>query len=99
MENEVWQLRRGDQLVGTLTLEAVDMFWSDCHFESSTGWPAVKPFIEASREAWERGDQAAAVVADEAIHALDLTLVPADGGESVRDFLLRIDGDSARFRN
>jgi hypothetical protein len=98
MGEQVWQLRRGHQVVGVLRLEAVDMFWTDCRFEPSTGWPALKPFIDASRAAWERKDEDAAIAADEAIHALGLELVPEGGGEVIRDFLLRIDGDTARFR-
>ena len=29
MENQTWQLRWGHEVVGTLELEAVDMFWTD----------------------------------------------------------------------
>lgn len=74
------------------------MFWTDCRFEPSTGWPALKPCIDASRAAWERKDQDAAIAADEAISALGLELVPEGEGEVIRDFLLRINGDTARFR-
>ncbi|MFE2544199.1 hypothetical protein [Actinacidiphila glaucinigra] len=35
---------------------------------------------------------------DEAISVLSLELAPEDGGEPIRDFLVRIKGDSARFR-
>ncbi|UXY24933.1 hypothetical protein N8I84_41565 (plasmid) [Streptomyces cynarae] len=98
MEDQVWQLRRGHEVVGVLTLEAVDMFWTDCRFEPSDGWLGLKPFIDASRAAWERKDQDAAIEADEAIYALGLELVPESGGEIIRDFLLRINGDTARFR-
>ncbi|MFJ1731343.1 hypothetical protein [Streptomyces sp. NPDC088254] len=98
MADQVWRLRRGHEVVGVLTLEAVDMFWTDCRFEPSAGWSALKPFIDASRAAWERKDQEAAIEADEAIYALGLELVPERGGEIIRDFLLRISGDTARFR-
>ena len=100
-ENQVWQLRRGDEVVGFLTLEAIDMFWTDCRFEPSAGWPAVEPFIEASRAAWQRKDRDAALAADETIQALGMSLVPegGGGGEVITDFLLRIDGRVARFRH
>lgn len=98
MEDQVWKLCRGHEVVGVLTLEAIDMFWTDCRFAPSAGWPALKPFIDVSRAAWERKDQDAAIEADEAIYALGLELVPDGGGEVIRDFLLRIDGDTARFR-
>ncbi|MGK5500681.1 hypothetical protein [Streptomyces sp. URMC 125] len=98
MSDRVWRLRRGEEEVGKLSLEGVDMFWHDCRFEASSGWPALRPLFEASHAAWERQDTDAAVEADEAIYALGLELVPEDGSEPITDFLLRIDGDSARFR-
>ncbi|AVH57533.1 MULTISPECIES: hypothetical protein [Streptomyces] len=98
MQDRVWQLRRGDEVIGRMTLEAIDMFWHDCRFEASTGWPTLKPFVEASRAAWKQGDTEAALEADEAIYALGLELVPEDGGEPITEFLLRIDGNFARFR-
>ncbi|MER5877620.1 MULTISPECIES: hypothetical protein [unclassified Streptomyces] len=100
MEHQVWRLCRGHEVVGVLTLEAIDMFWTDCRFEPSNGWPALKPFVDASRAAWGSRDQDAGIKADEAIYALGLELVPDNGGAVIRDFLLRIDGDTAtaRFR-
>ncbi|MEU3087030.1 hypothetical protein ACWCQ0_01085 [Streptomyces massasporeus] len=100
MEDRTWQLRRGEEEIGRLTLEAVDMFWHDCRFEASAGWVTVSPLIEESRRAWERGDTETALKLDEAIDALDLELVPNSEGEPITDFLLRIDMDagSARFR-
>ncbi|MGP3980874.1 hypothetical protein [Streptomyces sp. KR80] len=98
MENRVWQLRRGEEIIGTLTLEAIDMFWFECRFEPSSGWPAFKPFIDASHAAWQRKDVAAARAADDEIYALGLEMVPDDGGEIIRNFMVRISGDHARFR-
>ncbi len=94
-----WQLRRGDALIGTLTLEGVDMFWADCRFEPASAWETVRPLFDASRDAWRRGDEGGALAADEAIHEAGLVLVPGDGGAPITDFLLRVSGESARFRS
>ncbi|MFH8886215.1 hypothetical protein [Streptomyces californicus] len=99
MTEKSWQLRRGEHLVGTLTLEEADMFWSDCHFAPGPAWEAVRPLFATARNAWSRCDEAAAVAADEAIDAEGLALVPADGGEPITDFLIRIAGEAARFRH
>ncbi|MBD2828088.1 hypothetical protein [Streptomyces californicus] len=99
MTEKSWQLRQGERLVGTLTLEEADMFWSDCHFAPGPAWEAVRPLFAAARDAWSRGEEEAAVAADEAIHAEELALVPADGGEPITDFLIRIAGETARFRH
>ncbi|WP_282202409.1 hypothetical protein [Kitasatospora fiedleri] len=98
MTEESWQIKRGDGLIGTLVLEEVDMFWTDCRFVPSPGWENLRPLFEALRDAWRTGDTDAAVEADEAIHAVGLVLVPMDGGAPLTKFLLRINGNKARFR-
>ena len=98
VENRTWQLRRGEELIGGLTLEVIDMFWYDCRFEPSASWPTLRPFAEASRDAWQRRDMEAAVKADEAMHALGLELVPDDGSEPITRFVLRVSGNVARFK-
>ncbi|MEW2131602.1 hypothetical protein [Streptomyces sp. NPDC005435] len=93
-----WQLKRGDSLVGTLTLEGADMFWTDCLFRPGPAWETVRPLFEASEEAWERDDEDAALAAEEAVYEAGLVLVPGDGGVPLTDFLLRVSGATARFR-
>lgn len=99
MAEMCWQLRQKDRLIGTLTLAGIDMFWADCHFEPAAAWDDLRPLFAASRDAWVRGDEEAALAADETIHAEALILVPDAGGEPITDFLIRIDGATARFRH
>ncbi|MEU6540649.1 hypothetical protein [Streptomyces sp. NPDC047000] len=84
--------------MGTLRLEAVDMFWTDCRFEPGPGWSAVRPLFEASRDAWLAHDREAARATDERIQQAGLVLIPDDNSEPMRDFIVRIHGDQARFR-
>ncbi|MCX5396865.1 hypothetical protein [Streptomyces sp. NBC_00102] len=98
MAEPSWQLMQEDRLVGTLVEKEVDMFWTDCHFAPEPGWDDLRPLFEASRDAWRSGDEEAAVEADEAIYAQGLVLAPLDGGAPLTEFLLRINGDKARFR-
>jgi hypothetical protein len=67
--------------------------------QSAPAWEALRPLFEASRDAWRRGDEDAALAADEAIHDSELVLVPGDGGAPLTDFLLRISDETARFRS
>ncbi|QKW05361.1 hypothetical protein HUT18_02190 [Streptomyces sp. NA04227] len=99
MTTRSWQLKRGDLLMGTLTLAGVDMFWTDCRFEPASAWETVRPLFEASHDAWERGDEDSALAADEAIAEAGFVLVPGDGGAAITDFLLRVSGKNARFRS
>ncbi|MEU6161904.1 hypothetical protein [Streptomyces sp. NPDC047130] len=99
MAERSWQLRQGERLVGTLTLESGDMFWSDCRFEPGPARQGLAPLFAASRDAWRRGDEDAALAADETIYARDLVLVPSNGGAPITEFLIRIEGEVARFRH
>jgi hypothetical protein len=95
---QIWELRQGDLLIGSLTFEGQDMFWSDCSFRPAPAWEELRPLFEASRDAWRRGDTEAALQADEEMCAAGLVLVPSEGGSPITEFLLRIDGETARFR-
>ncbi|MEK8108612.1 hypothetical protein NKG94_34160 [Micromonospora sp. M12] len=98
MTAQSWKLMQQERLVGTLTFESQDMFWSDCRFAPAPAWEELRPLFTKSRDAWLSGDTEAALEADEAIHAVGLILLPSDGGVPITEFLLRIDGDEARFR-
>jgi hypothetical protein len=74
------------------------MFWSDCHFRPGPAWEDLRPLIARSEEAWRRRDLEAARAADEAIMTAGLVLLPHDDGAPITGFLLRVDGESARFR-
>ncbi|WP_078882822.1 hypothetical protein [Streptomyces albus] len=99
MAEPSWHLMQGDRLVGTLIEEEVDMFWTDCRFVPGPGWTDLRPLFEASRDAWRSGNREAAMEADETICAQGLVLAPVDSGTPLTQFLLRIDGDKARFRH
>ncbi|WP_035797990.1 hypothetical protein [Kitasatospora mediocidica] len=99
MTDQTWQLRHGDSLIGTLTLEGIDMFWTDCHFAPAAAWEDIRPLFTVSQNAWERGDEEAALEADEVIFNLGLALVPTGGGATITEFLLRVADETARFRH
>ncbi|GAA0611919.1 hypothetical protein [Streptomyces crystallinus] len=99
MTERSWQLRQGEQLVGTLALASGDMFWYDCRFEPGPAWEGLAPLFAASRDAWRRGDEDGALAADEAIYAQHLVLVPDSGEAPITEFLIRIEGEVARFRH
>ncbi|WP_329788687.1 hypothetical protein V1227_29860 [Lentzea sp. DG1S-22] len=95
---ESWELKLEDRLVGTLIFEAQDMFWSDCRFRPGPAWEDFRPLNDRSREAWRRGDREEARTADDAIMTSGLVLVPLKGGAPITPVMVRVDGDTARFR-
>ncbi|MEW2623299.1 helix-turn-helix domain-containing protein [Streptomyces sp. NPDC048106] len=58
-----------------------------------------RSLTEASRDSWRSGGEEAAIEADETIYAQGLVLAPVDGGTPLTEFLLRVNGDKARFRH
>jgi hypothetical protein len=45
MPKNIWELRKGDILLGTLTLNDVDMFWLYCSFIPTPAFEPFKPFF------------------------------------------------------
>jgi len=95
---EGWELKLEGRLVGTLTFEEQDMFWSECHFQPGPAWEDFRPFNDRAGEAWRRGDRVAARAADDAIMSSGLVLMPLEGGTPITPVMVRIYGDRARFR-
>ncbi len=99
---EVWQLRRGDTLLGTLRVNSVDQPWFIGTFGATPAFEKVRPLfdeelrlLEAERNAFEQDAWEAAY---ERIDALRLRLVLEEGGEEFDHFLLHIQGCDAWFR-
>lgn len=94
-----WNLKRGEEILGLLTELDIDQPWIICQFQASTSFASYQPlFIEELKlldsdemELWQRAYQN--------IDELGLVLEPSSGGgETIRDFILHIDGNNARFR-
>lgn len=99
---EVWQLRRGDELLGEITITEVDFPWLGGSFAAGSGFAEVASlFAEefALTKVIEEDDSAADIDAWEAAYdriAETMTLVAPSG--PVAEFLLYVDVDEAWFR-
>lgn len=92
---QVWQLRRGDELVGEITVEVPDFPWLSGTFTPTPAFEEVKPLfdeelalLEAEEPAWERAYR----------RINDSLSLIAPGGQTVAEFLLHVQGTSAWFR-
>jgi len=99
---EAWQLRRGDEVLGDITITDADFPWLSGRFVPRPGFAAVAPlFAEelALSQATEDDAGAATIQAWETGYeriAATMTLVAPSG--PVAEFLLHIDGSEAWFR-
>ncbi|GAA2436735.1 hypothetical protein GCM10010421_28130 [Streptomyces glaucus] len=91
---------QGDTHVGTLLLDHIDQPWLHCRFTATAAWDSVRPVLAAWTQAVESDDSNELAVDEalEAVDALQLALVAVAGSERIDDFLIHVEGDTARFR-
>jgi hypothetical protein len=97
-----WELREGEQLIGTITITDQDFPWLSGSFAPEPGFARWEPVfvaeeallkevsVEDSEEGWERWERLYDPIRK------TLTLVSPSG--PVAEFLLHIEGDAAWFR-
>ncbi len=95
---ERWVLLRGQTRLGVLRLVDVDQPWFECTFEPTAAFEQVRELFYEERRLLEVGDMGAWSSAWERIAAQQLALEPLDGSGRVDEFLLHIDGETARLR-
>ncbi|MFJ9584503.1 hypothetical protein [Streptomyces acidicola] len=100
MTDQSWRLLQGDTPVGTLMLHHIDQPWFHCSFTATAAWESLRPTVVAWTQVVESNDSDELEVNEalEAIDALGLVLVPVAESEQIDDFLIHIEGDTARFR-
>jgi hypothetical protein len=96
-----WQLKRGETVVATLTLDYVDQPWFHCHFTAGPAWESIRPSVEEWTQATLERDAPDVLRIPHAwktVKDLGLILVPLDGTPPIEDFFLHVDDATARFR-
>ncbi|GIH23934.1 hypothetical protein Aph01nite_22440 [Acrocarpospora phusangensis] len=99
MAEQVWQLRRGEEIVGDIHVNDNDFPWLSGRFVAHPGYAAVEPLFDqelALIEADGDLDYEAWDAVYERISA-QLELITPDGPPAA-DFLLHISGQHAWFR-
>jgi hypothetical protein len=96
----VIHLKQGETLLGLLRVQGSDFPWTQCTFEPTPAFEAVRPLFEHELRVLESRDMDAWSEAYRAIVDLNLNLIDPHTGTEVGegDFLLHINGNSARLR-
>ncbi|MEU5099598.1 hypothetical protein [Streptomyces sp. NPDC020996] len=94
-EGDVWQLRRGEQVVGEILIEEGDFPWLSGRFVPAEGFAEVKPLFERELELVEEEDLDEW---DEVVREIGEQLQLVAPAGPVAEFLLHIDGERAWFR-
>ncbi|MFF3911408.1 hypothetical protein ACFYZJ_36995 [Streptomyces sp. NPDC001848] len=96
-----WQLKRGEVVLATPTLDYIDPPWFHCHFAAGPEWEAIRPTFEEWTQATVERDAPDVLRIPRAwkgVKDLGMTLMPPDGTAPTDAFLLHVDGATARFR-
>jgi hypothetical protein len=100
MASTTWHLTAADgTTLGRLELaEGDDIFWSDYRFAPTPAFEHVAPLFADELALLNREEMEAWEVAYQRIVDLGLELRPEDGGDTIREFILHVDGSEARLR-
>jgi hypothetical protein len=97
-EQEIWELRRGDVLVGRLVIYDQDMFWYTARFEPTAEFAPYRPLFQEGAALREGDDPDRWAAWQEQVRGLGLMLVRLRDNVAASDFILYIDGAAADFR-
>jgi hypothetical protein len=93
--NTEWRLLHGGELVGTISVDDVDMPWCRGHFRPEPGFKRFRPWFDEVNALVEAEDFEAF---DAAYDRIEDTLTLLSPRGPVAEFLLHIDQDRAWFR-
>jgi hypothetical protein len=95
---ERWALMRGPTRLGVLRVVDVDQPWFECAFEPTAVFEQVRELFEEEQRLLDADELDAWARAWERISVQRLVLEPLDGGARVEEFMLHVDGQTARLR-
>jgi hypothetical protein len=93
-----WHLMRGDMLLGCLSGERVDQPFYFYNFEREPAFAEYEPLFSAELQSLNKGDTEQWMRDYQRIEDLALTLVAPDGSDTIREFILHVDGREAWLR-
>ncbi len=97
-ETEIWELRQGNALIGTLHVTEQDVPWYNARFEPATDYAAYRPVFEEGNGVRSGDDPDAWTTWRKRVSDLGLRLVRLQDQAVTGEFILYIDGSTADFR-
>ena len=100
MESEIFELRRGSELLGTVEVQddLCDFPWYGGQFKATAAFGAVESLFRSELRLLGADDMDAWDEVWRQIDAPGLRLLPIDGGAEICDLIIHIEGEVARWR-
>ncbi|MEO8607801.1 MAG: hypothetical protein ABI690_07975 [Chloroflexota bacterium] len=97
-DTDIWELRHGETLIGTLTVTDEDVTWFSATFEPTPEFAAYRPIFNEGSKIRTADNADAWAAWHEKVRGLGLRLVRLHNQTVTSDFILYIDGREADFR-
>jgi hypothetical protein len=97
-ESEIWELRHGDVLIGTLQVTEQDIPWYNSRFEPASEYADYRPVFEEGNGVRSGDDPDAWSAWRKKVHELGLRLIRLHDQAGASEFILYIDANTADFR-
>ena len=95
---DIWELRHGETLIGTLTVTDDDMPWLSADFEPTPEFAPYRAIFNEGNSVRTADNADAWSAWNEKVRGLGLRLVRLSDQAVTSDFILYIDGHEAEFR-
>ncbi len=95
---DIWELRHGEVLIGTLTIVDQDMFWFSATFEPTPEYAVYRAIFEEGNRIRTADDPDSWTAWQKKVLGLGLRLVRLRDQAVASEFFLYIDGREADFR-
>ena len=95
---DIWEVRHGDTLIGTLTVTDDDMPWLSADFEATPEFALYRTIFNEGNSIRTADDADAWATWHDKLRGLGLRLIRLGDQAVASEFILYIDGHEAEFR-
>jgi hypothetical protein len=97
-DSEIWELRHGDILIGTLYVTEQDLPWYNARFEPASAYAEYRPVFEEGTSVRSGDDPEVWSTWRKKVQDLGLRLIRLHDQAVASDYILYIEGSAADFR-
>ncbi len=97
-DSNVWELRKGDVVIGTLDVHDQDMFWFTAHFTPTSEFEHYRSIFSEGRSFVSKSNNLEWAKWYDKINSFGMHMIRLHNQDTVSEFILYINDDEADFR-